>query len=228
VRSVHHLKDMRPAAPSLTGRAAHDLLAGASLLALAILTTPVVTDRQAFSSPPARETCQLGGAVTPIANKCDTMSMSAPELLAATNEPVPLSGPRTDATLRPTAPVRLSDRIRHADSGRRFELLLKDVSVPSSPGGFYSIYLNLPRGEAAVRSETSSRHWLHTFYILDRDATVTMDATAKIAALEADNLIDNQLTVTIVPAPSAADQAASPAKIGAGTIGRIELIEKCR
>jgi hypothetical protein len=183
-----------------------------------------IGDRPALPFPSAPEMGKAGSVVTLVANRCDTMSMSDPEVLAATNEPVGLAGPRTDVTLRLAVPGRLSDRIRHV---RKLELFLSDVRASSSPGGFYSIYLNLPRA-AGARPEAYSHHWIHTFYILDGNTSVAVDVTAKMAVLESDSLIDEQLTITIVPAPSSADTATSRVKIATATIGRIELVEKCR
>jgi len=153
-------------------------------------------------------------------------------VLAVIEGPVMLGRGPIRVALKPpasagTAARALRARIKTLPPDRHIYMVVRDLRVNEQPGVLYRLYLDLPPDEKPGRSNPHYAGTLN-FY----NATETSDAanvknpkifsydiTAMIRNLQAQNLLSDETTVTVIP-------SGTPAPDSSPSIGRIEIVEQ--
>lgn len=194
------------------------LVVGFILLALPAWAAPSAGGQRTLSNPAAPQTM------------CRTES---PKVIAAAGGPISLNKGLVRVPLAlPTAgdgSTRLAERIEALEPERRVYLVVRGVRAAAQPGVLFHLYLNVPEG-VRPKSGNVDQRYVGTINFYDavvrgdaaaqasgRARSVSFDVTALLGRLRAQNLLGQQLSVTVVPAGPPAEEA-SP------QVGCIELV----
>jgi tyrosinase len=143
------------------------------------------------------------------------------------SEPVRVSL-RSAAAAGPSAAAtsRLASRLAALPGNRRIYLVIKDLSASVQPEAIYRVYFDLPEGRP---EDPLNSHYVGSFTFFDTvphgedhathgSKPYSFDITEIVANLQAQNLLKEENTVTIVPF----GQPAADAKTVVGTISLVE------
>jgi hypothetical protein len=140
------------------------------------------------------------------------------DLAASDNGPVTLGAGATRVRLLPPSTAGpLSQRIRTLPPTRQVYLILQGINTNVSPGITYNVYLG--RRDAAHFSGATDPNYVGTFSFFDagpsRDAV--FNVTGKVRKLDEAGALDDQPTVTVVPAGTP-ESGAKP------TVAKVRLV----
>ena len=163
-----------------------------------------------------------------------TQTTDKPSLIAFVGGPVSLgSDPARvtlDAIAEPNVERRsLAARIKTLAPDRHIYLVVRDLRVVGQPGVLFRLYLDLPSDPKPVRTDSHYVGSLNFYSAAEPgrfDAPnekspmfVSFDITRVLGKLQAQKLMSNETTLTIIP-------TGTPAINSNPRIGRIEIIEQ--